>query len=161
MTKERFAEQVVAMQDVLYRISYSMMQNPADQADAVQECIRRALQRQATLRQDAYMQTWMVRILINVCNDMLKKRAREVPTEDMVAAVPPPESDSELVEALSALDVRFRLPVVLHYIEGYTTKEIAKLLRIPEGTVKTRLARGRHYLRENLEERGPSYEGAR
>lgn len=159
MTKEAFAEQVVLMQDVLYRISYSMLQNPNDQADAVQESLRRALQKRETLRHDEYLQTWLIRILINVCNDMMRRRAREIPVEEIRAALPP-ESDHVVVEALAQIDVRFRLPLTLHHIEGYTTKEIARILRIPEGTVKTRLARGRRYLKEILQEGGLGYEGA-
>lgn len=160
MNKEAFAEQVVKLQDVLYRVSYSLLQNPSDQADAVQECLRRALQKRESLRQPDYLQTWLIRILINVCHDTLRKRKREIPSEDVYAVVPPPESDHAVVEALAQLDVRFRLPLVLHHIEGYTTREVAQMLRIPEGTVKTRLARGRRYLKDILEEGGLGYEGA-
>jgi len=162
MTKEAFAEAILALTDTLYRVSYSLLHNPADQADAVQECLRRALQKRDSLRHPEFLKTWLIRILLNVCHDERRRRAREIPVgEEMPpACIPPPESDREVVQALAGLDERFRLPLVLHYIEGYSTEEIARILRIPQGTVKTRMARGRSCLRRELEERGLGYEGA-
>ena len=158
MTKEAFAERVVAMQDVLYRVSYSLLQNPHDQADAVQECIGRGLQRCGSLREEKYLQTWLIRILINTCHDTLRRRKREGPAET-IEVIAPPQSDRDVVEALAALDPKVRLPLVLHYIEGYATREVAEMLRVPEGTVKWRLSSGRKLLRELLEEGGLWHEG--
>lgn len=159
MTRETFAERVVQMQDVLYRVSYSILQNPHDQADAVQECIGRALQRCESLREEKYLQTWLIRILINTCHDTLRRRKREYPAET-IEVTAPPQSDREVVDALAALEPKTRLPLVLHYIEGYTTREVADMLRVPEGTVKWRLSRGRKLLRELLEEGGLRHERA-
>lgn len=65
---------------------------------------------------------------------------------------PPPAADhSDLYAALLALDEKLRLPVVLYYLEGFKTREIAGMLGIPEGTVKTRLRAAREQLRKNLE----------
>lgn len=62
-----------------------------------------------------------------------------------------PENSSELYEAVMGLEQKYRLPVVLYYIEGFRTAEIAAMLRLPEGTVKTRLRRAREILRKELE----------
>ena len=153
MTKDEFMARVLAMQDRLYRVSYSMLPNPHDQDDAVQECARIALQKMGTLRDARYLETWLVRILINECNSILRKHKREGPTEEMEIVLPP-DGDREVIEALMTLEVRLRLPIVLNYIEGYTVKEIAGMLRVPESTVKTRMARARKLLRETLAEGG-------
>lgn len=153
MTRDDFVARTLALEATLYRISYSIVGNPHDQADAVQETIARALQRLHTLRKEEYFGTWMVRILINVCNDLLKKRGREMPMESIEVSLPD-RSDTGMAEALAKLEPKYRLTIVLHHIEGYTTREIAQMMRTPEGTVKFRLTRGRALLQELLREGG-------
>jgi len=159
MTKDEFANQIILLQDTLYRVSYSLLPNPYDQDDAVQEAIRIALQKRAMLRDDRYLKTWIIRILINECYGVLRKRKKELPMES-IEVIAPPASDREVVDALVQLEERFRLPLVLHHIEGYSTREVAKILRVPEGTVKGRLVRGRDLLKANLAEGGMGNEGA-
>jgi RNA polymerase sigma-70 factor (ECF subfamily) len=159
MTRDEFAKQVVSLQDTLYRVSYSFLPNPYDQDDAVQEAIRIALQKRETLREDRYLKTWIIRILINVCYGLLRKKKKELPTE-IIEVVIPSTSDTTVMEALLKQEERFRLPLVLHHIEGYTTKEVSHILRIPEGTVKARLVRGRSLLKTELLKGGIGYEGA-
>lgn len=157
MTREEFTERIIDMQDKLYRISYGMLHNPIDQEDAVQESIKKALIKRSSLRSDEYMQTWMIRILINVCHDMVKKRKREFPTEEIKIIIPP-KGNSVMVEAFAEIEEKLRIPLVLHYIEGYTVRETAKILRIPEGTIKSRLMKGRSTLKIILEEGGLEYD---
>lgn len=151
MTRDEFANKVLEIREVLYRVSYSMLPSPQDQDDAVQETIRIALQKRETLRQDVYFKTWLTRILINECLRVLRKRKREVYFPlDALAASLPADGDAEVAEALLALDIKYRLPLVLTYVEGYSNKETAHLLKIPEGTVKWRLSRGRTLLRDQI-----------
>lgn len=159
MTKDEFVARVISLQDTLYRVSYSILPNPCDQDDAVQETVRIALQKRESLREDRYLQTWMIRILIHECYGLLRKKAKELPS-DTIQVVVPPTSDHTVMEALLKLEQRFRLPLVLHHIEGYTTKEVAKILRVPEGTIKSRLVRGRDLLKAILLKGGMAYEGA-
>lgn len=156
MNKTAFAEQIVQMQDTLYRISYSMVPSRYDQEDAVQECIKTALAKLHTLREERYFRTWVIRILINECHSILRRRKREIPSE-IIAQTLPADGDAEVVEALMALEVNVRLPILLHYVEGYSIREIARMLRVPENTIKTRMARGRKQARVILEEGGPRY----
>lgn len=151
MDREAFAREVLALKDVLYGISYTLLPNPEDQDDAVQECISRALQKREQLREARYLKTWLIRILINECYGVMRRRKRELPTDE-IEAVAPPTADGEVFEALMTLEPKFRLPVVLHHIEGYGTREIARMLRVPEGTVKGRLVRARGKLKDMLEE---------
>lgn len=152
MDKEEFTRAVLEYESTLYRVAKSMLGSEADCADAAQNALLRAWEKQHTLRDTAYFKTWLTRILINECRAMLRQRARFVPLEEEAAEGEiAPERDSGLYEAVMGLDEKYRLPVVLHYIEGFKTAEIAAMLRLPEGTVKTRLRRAREILREELE----------
>lgn len=152
MDKATFDEQVVAQLGVLHSVSYSLLQNPEDQADAVQEAVKKALTRYQSLRDERYFRTWMVRILINECHNIHRQKRRLVPTEE-VEIVVPPQADGALFESMGRLEEKFRLPLVLHHIAGYATKEVAHILRVPEGTVKYRLVRGRRLLETMLDEK--------
>lgn len=152
MTSDEFAARIVDMTPTLYRVSYSMLAQPCDREDAVSECLRKAWQMRSKLREDRYLQTWVVRILINECHNIQRRYAREMLTGTLPERAAPPDADAPLHDALMRLDGGARLPIVLHYIEGYSIREIAQILRLPQGTVKSRMLRGRAALREILSE---------
>lgn len=152
MDKEEFTRAVLEYESTLYRVAKSMLGSEADCADAAQNALLRAWEKQHTLRDTAYFKTWLTRILINECRAMLRQRARFVPLEEEAAEGEiAPERDSGLYEAVMGLDVKYRVPFVLYYIEGFRTREMASMLKLPEGTVKTRLRRAREILRTELE----------
>ncbi|MCL1855275.1 MAG: RNA polymerase sigma factor, partial [Clostridia bacterium] len=64
MTSAEFGVRIVEMQETLYRVCYSILPRACDREDAVQECIRIAWQKQGSLRDERYLQTWVIRILI-------------------------------------------------------------------------------------------------
>lgn len=92
----------------------------------------------------------MIRIAINKCNDLLRQRKKVVPLED----VPEPMTTMEegLPELLDRLDRPTRVILILHYAQGYTTREIAKMMKMPHGTVTSKLKRGRDKLAKQMEE---------
>ncbi len=154
MTKNEFSEKVLESEQTLYRISMSMLKNEADCEDAVQTAILTAYEKLGSLREERYFRTWLVRILINVCNMQLKKRSRVISLED-ATGVPEPSllshtESTELRLAIEALPVKIRQAVVLYYIEDFSVSEIKNILKIPEGTVKSRLSKGRSHLRRIL-----------
>ena len=152
MDKEEFTRAVLEYESTLYRVAKSMLGSEADCADAAQNALLRAWEKQLTLRDTAYFKTWLTRILINECRAMLRQRARFVPLEEEAdEGEIAPERDNGLYEAVMGLDVKYRVPFVLYYIEGFRTREIASMLKLPEGTVKTRLRRAREILRTELE----------
>ena len=152
MDREEFTRAVLEYENTLYRVAKSMLGSEADCADAAQNALLRAWERLHTLRDPAYFKTWLTRILINECRAILRQRARYSPLEAEIAEdEAAPEHSSELYEAVMGLEQKYRLPVVLYYIEGFRTAEIAAMLRLPEGTVKTRLRRAREILRKELE----------
>ena len=153
MNRQEFTRRVLALEGRLHRISYGMLRNPQDQQDAVQEAVLRAWTHLSTLRQERYFETWLTHILINECYNLLSAR-RIVSPLDAVQEIPaPPEgANRELHDALFGLEEKLRLPLMLHYMEGYRVREIAAILDLPEGTVKTRLARAKRELKQYLEE---------
>lgn len=156
MMDDAFAEHIIGMTQTLYRVAFSQLSQSSDREDAVQETLRKAWEKRAKLRNEHYLQTWLIRILLNECHNIQRGRSRsipmEAPLENAPASQPPSEEDSLLRRALLGLEERYRTPILLHYIEGYSLEEVGAILRLPQGTVKSRLSRGRRRLREMLSE---------
>lgn len=150
VTKAEFARRIVGMTDVLYRVAWAQLPQEADRQDAVQEAIRRAWEKRGQLRDERCMQTWVIRILLNVCDTMRRRSERMLPVETIPAVQSPGETP--LLDALMSLEEKFRLPLQLRYVECCSVAEVAQILGLPEGTVKSRLARGRDKLRAMLDE---------
>lgn len=144
MDEQLFTESVENLTNRLYRISRSILTNDADCMDAVQNAVLKAWINIRTLRDDNLFDRWLIRITINECRKLLRKNKPFVPlTEDLTAR----ETDHAW-EILHALNEKYRIPAELYYVEKYKTGEIARILRIPEGTVKRRLYTARKLLKE-------------
>ncbi|MBE5767433.1 MAG: sigma-70 family RNA polymerase sigma factor [Clostridiales bacterium] len=148
MDKHEFSMRVIACENRLYRISTAILGNTFDRDDAVQETLLKAWANLSTLREEKHFETWLIRILINECRTVIRKRRPFLPLPDVIAAPEPP--DPRLFEALLTLDVKYRLPIVLHHVEDYTIHETARILQLPSGTVKWRIEYGKKLLRELL-----------
>lgn len=155
MKKEQLGELILAASDTMYHIAKSLLYEDADCADAIQEAIVKAFSKYHTLKNDAYAKTWLIRILINECYCILRRKSRTVPMEIPLQDQPstPATDYSELYEALSALPDDMRLTIALYYLEGYSVRETAALLKVSESAIKNRLSRARAKLRRTLEER--------
>lgn len=151
MTSDDFARRIVALTGTLYRVSYSFLSARCDREDAVQSCLEKAWRKRYSLRDERYLATWVIRILINECYAICRRRERERPME-MPDRPAPPGADRELHDALMRLPPQLRTPIVLHYMEGYEISEIASMLRLRQGTVKSRMRRGRQRLEQMLSE---------
>lgn len=156
MTKQQFARLVLDSTDSLYRISRGILRSDAECEDAVWEAIGIGFARLDTLRQDEYAKTWLTRILIHECYRILRRQklCADVPegAKQYPAADAGKRDYSDLYDALKQLGGRYRAPIVLFYLEGYSVREIAELLECTEGTVKSWLSRGRKMLKKILEE---------
>lgn len=148
MTGETFEASVKDMVQTLYRISCSQLSIEADREDAVQEALRRAWEKRASLKNESFFRTWLIRILLNVCHDIQKERKRTIPTAEFPDMAASAWNRVNLLECLFRLEERERMPVLLYYIEGYNIQQVASILRIPQGTVKSRLNRGRRQLQD-------------
>ena len=147
---DAFTELMQLHEKDMYRTASAILPQDADIADAIQETILTVWEKIDTLQKNRYFKTWMIRILINKCKDILRSGRRMICVEEMPeqAAKDTVEAEANLEwkEALWGLDEKYRLIVVLFYAEGLRTAEIGKLLQLPDSTVRTRLARGREQL---------------
>ena len=132
----------------MYRVGLAILMNDEDVADAIQDTILACWENIHTLREPAFFKTWLTRILINKCYDVLRTAPQTLPLSEAVYNRPSPERgyNPELKEALSTLDEKYRSVMILFYSEGYHIAEIASILKLPNSTVKTRLQRGREKL---------------
>ena len=147
---DAFTELMQLHEKDMYRTASAILAQDADIADAIQETILTVWEKIDTLQKNRYFKTWMIRILINKCKDILRSGRRMICVEELPeqAAKDTVEAEANLEwkEALWGLDEKYRLIVVLFYAEGLRTAEIGKLLQLPDSTVRTRLARGREQL---------------
>ena len=152
MDKQTFSEGVRRMERRLYRVAMSYTGNVSDAADAVQEALLRAWEKRRTLREEQYFKTWLTRILIRVCVDMQRRKKRVIVSDNLPEQIAPEPPDPLLREAIEQLEPTLRAAVVRYYLEGYDIRETASLLRVPQGTVKSRLSRARRQLQSFLKE---------
>lgn len=153
MDKQTFAAQTAQMERSLYRVARGYLTDVTDCADAVQEALLKAWEHRGALREPLYFRTWLTRILINECQSILRRRGRTQAVDpDALPDPPATGAPPTLADALQALEPRDRAALVLHYLEGYSVRELAQLLHLPQGTVKCRLSRARQKLKNILQE---------
>ena len=152
MNDRDYMARVRAMEGRLYRIAQAMLWRDADCADAIQEAVFRGWIKKAQLNDPAYFETWLIRILINQCKDVLRRRKRnplpldiETGQEDRLC------EDVHLRACLKRLPEEYRIPLLLHHLEGYSIRDVAKMLCLPEKRVTARLYRARKALRALLD----------
>lgn len=135
----------------MYRVAASILQNDEDVADAVQETLLICWEKIGTLKNDSFFKTWLTRILINQCNDILRKRKPTVSIDEIQEiSVLDSYDNREWKEITKLLDEKYRTVIELFYVEELSTREIAKALKLSEANVRIRLSRGRKQLKELL-----------
>ena len=149
MDKDTFARQVTDLQGSLYRVAASYLRGESDRLDAVSEAITRAWEKRHTLRDERLFRTWITRILIHECVNIQRRQKRSVPVEIMPETESEPEDEriAALREALAQLPQRQRTMTVLHYMEGYDVREVARIMGTTKNAVCAGLSRARARLR--------------
>lgn len=137
---------------MLLRLACTRLDDPADAEDVVQEVFLKLLTARPVFRDGEHEKAWLIRTTLHRASDLRRSAARRnVPLEEAAQAAAP-QAGSELLAAVRALPEPYSAVIHLYYYEGYSIKEIAKLLGVPTPTVGTRLARGRERLRRLLKE---------
>lgn len=149
---DAFIELIEQNKQALYKVAKAYLKNEEDIADAIQDTVLSAFEHLGDLQKPMYFKTWLTRILINQCNDILKERRRCSLIEEFpdVADSRNIQSDAEFYDMLECLPEQYRSTFLLYYGQGFGTKEIAQILKISENTVKSRLRRGRANLRSQF-----------
>lgn len=159
--------------DRLWRVALRTLGNADDAADAVQDALISAFRSAGNFRGESAVSTWLHRIVVNACLDQARRRAsrpvvaladdesRPAPTaRDTIADH---ETAAEVLAALRQLPPEQAAAVVLVDVEGYPVAEVAEILAVPTGTVKSRCARARARLAEllrDLDETGSGNPGS-
>lgn len=135
----------------VWNVCITLLKNPSDAEDAVQETFLRLLRSETAFASAEHEKAWLIRTAQNVCkNDLSRARRRDVPLEmQNESGVNPPVLDETLL-ALRTLPRQYRMALYLHYYEGYSAAELARLLRRPASSVRSDLRRGREALRAIL-----------
>lgn len=158
MDREEFLQLTLEAEATLFHISFSILHDEQDCADAVQEGILKAYMQRNKLREIKYFKTWLVRIVINECYGMLRRNCKLQRFEENIVENKSyfgnyiKEEYLDLYQAISRLEEKEKICILLFYMEDYSVAEIADVLKIPVGTVKSRLNRGRKKLKDYLDE---------
>ena len=135
----------------MVRLAYSYLLNLSDAQDAAQDAFVTYMKQAPAFDTAAQEKAWLTRVTANKCKNMLRsgwfKSRRPIPDE-----LPANEEKRELLMEIAGLPAKYRAPIHLHYYEGYSIAEIARMLNARESTVGTWLSRARQLLRVRLEE---------
>ncbi len=152
--RERFAEAVTEYRIDMYRVCRSLLDSDADAEDAVSEAVLRAWASFGRLRDAQAFKSWLIKIAVNCAYEHRRKNVNLVYPGDLelIAGAYEDGHNFGLWDLVMRLPDDFRAATVMYYFSGMSTKDIAKALKVREGTVRSRLSRARKMLRTVLEE---------
>lgn len=159
---DAFEELIRLNMQSMYKVAKAYLSSDEDVADAVQETILTCYEKLPFLKHDNYFKTWLTKILMRKCCDMLK-RDKVIHFSENIEEQPVCDrsfEELEWKEVIRLLDEKYRLIMILYYVEGYQTAEVARILDMNENTVRTRLKRGREEMQDiflNKKGRGKLY----
>ena len=129
----------------MYKVAKAILKNDEDVADALQDTILTCWEKIGTLEKNEFFKTWLIRILINKCNVIYRQKVSWV-SEEQFPEYSVSENQYTYVEwcqLLECLEEKYRIVILLYYVEGFKVREIAKILKVSESTVKGRLVTAR------------------
>lgn len=154
MLKEQFESLVEKYMDMIYRVAYSQTKNSDDANDVTQDVLIQLYKSNKKFESDVHIKNWLIKVTVNQCKMLFRtpwskmedisNYAETIGFED--------ESHLDLFFAVMKLDKKYRVPLMLFYYEGYSTKEISSFLGISEKTISTRLFRAKAILKDYLKE---------
>lgn len=159
--KEAFSAVMGLYKEEMYRIAFSYMRNEHDALEIVSETVYKAFISIKKVKNPEFLKTWVIRILINNANNLLKKKAREkkflkwIKNERRENDV---EAELDLKNAIEKLDEKSKNIIILKYYNGLTIEHIAEIIKCPVGTVKSNLSRTLKKLKITLNGEGNCYE---
>ena len=138
--------------NMLFRLCLIMLGNTNDAEDAVQEVVIKYLQKAPKFENTEHEKAWLIKVSTNQCKDILRFRSRNQMVDiDQIKECVKEESDSEIIDALMTLPEKYKIVLILYYVEGYSTKEIAGVIGKTPSAVKMRLKKGRMLLKAAYE----------
>ena len=154
MRNEQEAKRAIDLySDMICRICLLHLKNHADTEDVLQEVLLKYVLRSDVFENTEHEKAWFIRVTLNSCKDYLKSLVRHqtVPLDLLLEERPNISPEYlDVLEAVLSLQKNYRVVIYLHYYEGYTAKEIGKLLNKKENTIYSLLSRGREQLKQIL-----------
>ena len=153
---DAFLSLMLTHREALFRTALAYLKNEEDALEAVQEVTFRAYEKISTVQKPEYIKTWLIRVMMNYCRDVLHKRKRFVFDEETLLQQGISEDYTylEVEEALEELSDDQRELIYMRYLHEIKIKDIAEMMHTPESTVKTRLYKALKLLRSYFEEKG-------
>lgn len=138
--------------NMLYRICLCILCDKEDAEDAVQDTLLKFLTKAPRFESEEHKKAWLIRVATNVSKNMymlrIKRRTVDINELEYIGEA---EEDRGVFEAIMNLPVKFKIVMILHYIEGYPTKDIATMIKISDDAVRKRLQKGRELLKLEIE----------
>lgn len=153
---EAFGRLINSVKTKLYKTGMAILKNDDDTCDAIQETLLSAYKNIGSLQNEEYFATWITRILINKCYDIIRKNKKittinkELEVSENASYYDVYSEESSVERTLNMIDSDLKVVAVLYYYDDFSVKEIAEIINIPEGTVKSRLSRAREKMYEIL-----------
>lgn len=138
--------------DMLFRICYCILCNKSDSEDALQDTFVKLITKAPDFKDDEHEKAWLIKVATNISKNMVMLRLRRSTANlEDIAEIGVKDEDSEVFEAIMNLPVKYKIPMVLFYVEGYKTEEIADIMQISAEAVRKRLQKGRELLKIEFE----------
>ena len=153
-TDEQFTCLAKKYIDTVFRVALNYLKNGEEADDVTQNVFLKLWKEKKPFDSEEHIRNWLIRVTINECKNLTRSKWwRSESLEDHAAKLTfENPAHSELYDAVMGLPKKYRLPIYLHYYEGYSTAEIGELLRMPKNTVCSNLKRGRELLKSMLQE---------
>ena len=150
-TNDPVTQAVSRYADMLVRVCFTYMKNIQDAEEITQETFLKLMEKQPVFQNEEHRKAWLLRVAINLCKNRLKsswfRKTRSLGETD----IPFTPEESNVLNAVQQLPVKYRSVIHLYYIEGYSISEIGTLLKRKETTIASQLHRGRMILKSKLE----------
>ena len=152
MTEQCFNEKYSMFRNTVFSVIFNYLKNTDDTSDIMQEVFIRLYRTDTKFQNDEHLKAWLIRVAINLSKNFIRDNHRQQ-TELIDENIPYTDKndDMDLMHLVMELPEKYRIPIHLHYYEGYQVKEIAQILQLPVSTVKIHLMRGRTMLKGSLE----------
>ena len=162
--KEFFIQKINENRLKMYKTAITILKDEDDANDAIQEALYSAYKNYYSLREKSYFTTWIIKILINKCYNIINKNKKIAYIDDTVIQNTASSEDNYEIEnslewVLNQINRELKEIVVLYYYDDFSVADIANILEIPQGTVKSRLSRAREQIKEIINKEEGEFNG--
>ena len=149
---EQLEAKIKEHSNMVYKIAFLMLKNKEDSEEVYQETFIKLYENFRKMKNDEHMKHWLIRVTINNCKMLLRKRKRENLTELDENISFEDNSNITSIDAVKKLPEKYRIVIYLYYYEQYKVHDMCKILKLSEGTIKSQLSRAREILKYELKE---------